>query len=194
LPQTLANSAVSSPVSVGVSAVARHAAHRQAEESDHALSVMGELTRLFTRVNLLFDACDAWLRDADDPSKYDIGPRAEEVTVTYTVQIEEGVPPLRCKASLQELVRRVERSIPGSAVIAAESKYADPRELVLKTASQLQGQTQLLMSAMDKIHNAQEEERFRTAILTAIAEVDPDVRQRIIDHLQRRGPLGTLPR
>ena len=44
---------------------------------------MAELRRCFERVNLLFDACDRWLRDADDPSRYDIGPRAAEVLVTY---------------------------------------------------------------------------------------------------------------
>ena len=45
-----------------------------ADETAAALDVMAELRRCFERVNLLFDACDRWLRDADDPARYDLGP------------------------------------------------------------------------------------------------------------------------
>jgi len=125
-----------------VVAVAGEIVHQEKRELRHVADVGEELARCFHRVNLLFDACDGWLRDADDPTRYDIGPRAEEIVVTYTIPNGDGIP-FRAKGKLSDLLAEV-RTGKGAMETTGETKYADPRTLVLKTAEQLQSQTQLL--------------------------------------------------
>lgn len=122
---------------------------KAAQDTADAIDVMAELERCFQRVNLLFDACDRWLRDADDPTRYDIGPRAEELTVTYEDVLENsnGDPyTVRRKRKLSELLPTIESET--RTITMVETKYADPRELVLKTANRLQGQMELLSKLM----------------------------------------------
>jgi hypothetical protein len=148
--------------SVSVAALHRHKADhlpetllqaQAAREQESALDVMAELERCFKRVNLLFDACDRWLRDPADPSRYNIGPRAEELMVTYTeAAVSEGSKPRQRKASLAELLERIEQEgRPGRAVTMVETKHADPRELVLKTAGRLQPQIELLAKLLGEL-------------------------------------------
>jgi replication fork clamp-binding protein CrfC len=177
---------------VSPDAVERHkAAHlpktlteaRQAADGAHALDVMEELQRCFQRVNLLFDACDRWLRDADDPARYDIGPRAGDILVTYEQPGDDGRPQRR-KESLDRLLARVEDS--GVALERWDTKYADPRELVLKTAQQLTGQTQLLAKLLGQLDErpqvnvlmAPEWLQVRAALLMALAP-HPEARRAV---------------
>lgn len=133
-------------------AVTRHRAHipaklaqaQEAQETAEAVDLMAELRRSLTRVNLLFDACDRWLRDADDPTRYDIGPRAHDVWVTYTD--EDGDRPLRKKARLSALLAQS-----GVDVESAETKYTDPRLLILRTSAQLQSNLELLAKLIGKL-------------------------------------------
>lgn len=107
-------------------------------------SVRGELDHLFVRIHKLFDACDAWLRDPSDAGRYELGPRADELQVTYTEWIPAGdrMVPLRKKETLARLLERLEAK--GLDVERVESKHADPRQLVLSTAAQLSKQIELL--------------------------------------------------
>jgi hypothetical protein len=128
----------------------------EAEQSADAMRLKVELDRCFERVNLLFDACDRWLRDPTDPSRYDIGPRAEEMMVTYTeVPANEESKPRQRKASLAELLQRIDQAPveekPGRTVTTVETKHADPRELVLKTAARLQPQIELLAKLIGEL-------------------------------------------
>src|SRR5689334_22486843 len=49
-----------------------------------SLNVLEQLDRGCRMVNKLMDAYSEWLTDAENPDKYDIGPRSSEVMVTYT--------------------------------------------------------------------------------------------------------------
>jgi hypothetical protein len=49
---------------------------KRAEDTAAALDVMAELRRCFERVNLLFDACDRWLRDAAEQTSTGFPPVA----------------------------------------------------------------------------------------------------------------------
>lgn len=114
---------------------------RGAGKIERAVSIESELNKCFARVNRLLDACDVWLRDADDPTRYDIGPRAEEVLITYLAPNGDG-PPQRKKAKLSELIAQVEgRSY---TVSLAEVKHADPRELFLNTIRTLHSEIEIL--------------------------------------------------
>lgn len=143
--------------SVSVAALHRHKADhvpealrraRASQEQDDAIDVMAELKRCFERVNLLFDACDRWLRDPADPNRYDIGPRAEEIMVTYTEQGPDGKP-VRRKAPLSELLGQAEGE--HRTVTMVETKHADPCDLVLKTAGRLQPQIELLAKLIGEL-------------------------------------------
>lgn len=81
------------------------------------------------------DACDAWLRDVEDPRRYDLGPRSEEVQVTYLAPGADGKASVRRRAPLSSLLKAVEDG--GFEVIHSETRIADPRELILATAREL---------------------------------------------------------
>lgn len=159
---------------------------RHADERAHALNVMAELVRQVERVNLLSDACDRWLRDPDDPTRYEIGPRGEDVTVVYWGRSSNGKL-ARKKTTLQAAMARLEAG--GTATAGAEFKVADPRDLLLKAAQALHGQMSLAVTVLERVYAAQEIERFETAVLAAIGEAAPDVRDRITAALRRRQPL-----
>ncbi len=153
------------------------AGEQDAREQAHALDVMEELQRCFTRVNLLFDACDRYLRDPDNPDRYDVGPRSEDVLVTYTEPGEDGKP-VRRKARLSRLLAQVEQgSADGMVVDRTETKVADPRDLILKAAAQLTTQVQLLAKLLGQLDErpqvnvlmAPEWLQVRAALLTALA-------------------------
>ena len=126
-------------------AVGEQIATQETREQEHALDVMTALTRCFTRVNLLFDACHEWLLDPDDATRYFLGPRADDVKVIYWGRDRNGQAVTK-KAPLSEILARVEDA--GVRIERWETKYADPRELALKVAAQLKGQTELLAKLM----------------------------------------------
>jgi hypothetical protein len=120
----------------------------EAKEVAQADTLTAELKRVMARVNLLFDACDRWLRDPDNPEQYDIGPRAEDLTVTYLEPVGEDKV-VRRKARLSALLPKIERQ--GFTVELIETKHADPRELILKTSQRLEGQVELLGKLVGKL-------------------------------------------
>jgi len=126
-------------------AVGEQITQQDAHKQGHALDVMTELGRCFTRVNLLFDACHEWLLDPDQPTKYYLGPRADDVKVIYWGRDSSGQA-VQKKASLAEMLATIEGK--GVRIERWETKYADPRELALKVAAQLKGQTELLAKLM----------------------------------------------
>ncbi|GAI45130.1 unnamed protein product [marine sediment metagenome] len=68
-------------------------------------------------------------------------------------------------------------------------KLKDPRELALKACSEIRGQLSLQADLFDKMYNARYTAEFQEEVLTAIGEVKPDVRKRIIQRLKERGAL-----
>ena len=45
-----------------------------ARRAAHSLDLLDEIDGVLARVRKLFDACDRWLADPDDPDRYDLGP------------------------------------------------------------------------------------------------------------------------
>jgi hypothetical protein len=182
------------PTDAVVSSIATqaYAAGREQLDRIHAQDLMGQLTRQVERINLLSDATDAWLRDPEDPARYTIVPRGEDVVVIYREQIDDEGLSARKKARLSELIGRLEGA--GLSIEATETRHADPRDLLLKTSEAVKGQMTLLLAVLEKLHSTQEVEAFQTAVLEAIGEAAPDVRQRIETALRQRRPLGGPPR
>ncbi len=141
--------------SVSVSALTRHKADHlpealveatKAQQASDAIDVMIELQRCFTRINKLFDACDAWLTDPEDPTRYTLEPRSNEVKVIFSEDGPNGKP-VQKKERLSTLLGRLE----GKQVLYSEVRHSDPRELVLKTAAQLESQQELLAKLIGQL-------------------------------------------
>ncbi|TAK32388.1 MAG: hypothetical protein EPO21_15335 [Chloroflexota bacterium] len=168
-------------------ALQTQAAEQRAREDAHALDVMGELRRAFQRINLLFDACDRWLRDPDNQEQYTLDPRSEDVSVVYAEPNEDGKP-VRKKARLSALLAQLAKD--GVMVQGWETKHADPRELVLKTAAQLEGQTELLAKLLGELDErpqvnvllAPEWQAMRATLVDALSPF-PDARSAVADAL-----------
>jgi hypothetical protein len=132
--------------------VERQVAKREAQKDDDALDVMTELKRLFARMNKLMNACDEWLTDPDDPTRYDLSPRAREVMVHYEEIDDSGAKPavVRRKATLDKLLQEARGETTRSWTLV-ETKAADPRELIVTTSRQLKSQTELLAKLIGQL-------------------------------------------
>ena len=138
------------------SALGRYLKERLPEKAAKALAardvedgnfILDEIQRIMARVNKMFDACDEYLSDPEEPGKYDIGPRADEVTVNYYICDTEGKNVSRFKDTLQNIINQLR----GVNVTATEYKYADPRKLLLETARTLHPQLELLVQIHGQI-------------------------------------------
>ena len=120
-----------------------------------ALDVMTEVRRIFDRMGKLINACDAWLTDVDDPTRYDIGPRAHELMVTYEDVIDGGETPvtIRRKARLSDLLE-LARGDAKRTYTMIETKNADPRDLIVRVSAQLKGQIELLAKLLGELSEA----------------------------------------
>lgn len=156
-----------------------------------SVDAMEELTRGLQRANLVQDACHVWLTDANDPTKYDVGPRASEVLVTYTVQVEtsRGYRTEQRKKPLSHLLRLVgeidDESVFGE-LIGTESKHSDPRELILATIRENRAQLTTMAELAKMLADARVMQELREIMLEEIAAVSPEVASAIEERLRRR--------
>lgn len=178
LPATLARAKQRSE-EAHASALTEQIQAQEAQEQAHGRDVMVELECCFERVNKLLDACDLWLQDPDEPSRYSLEPRADEISVIYVEKV--GRTTLRRKAALSTLLERL--AVAGTVIERVEGKHADPRYLLLKTASGLKGQVELLAKLMGQLDErpqvnvlvAPQWLEVREALLTALLPY-PEVR------------------
>lgn len=158
---------------------------KEAQDLRDGAQLLKEIERIMERVNKMYDACDAYLQDPQDPSRYYLGPRGEEIRVVY-VELDEEGNPSRKTDTLQVLLDRLS----GRNVLEVRYKHADPRELVLKSALTLKSQLELLARVQGQIKDiavnitaiAQWAE-IKMAILEA-TKGSPDVRARIVEGLK----------
>lgn len=169
----------------------------EAQKEADALSVMAELERCVKHTNKMLAACDAWLTDPEDPARYSLEPRTEEVTVIYTETGDDGKPQ-RKRAQLTQLLPKVEKK-KGRTVESWEVKRADPRDLILKTIAQLRPQAELLARLEGKIKDNPninilinpEWVEMRAKIITALLPF-PDARVAVAAALMLEGD-GSKP-
>lgn len=122
---------------------------------DNAQKVMDRLIERTAEVEKLLVACDEYLKDPEDPEKYTLIPRAEEVQVVYIDRDYDGNQ-IRCKAKLSQLLESL-----GNKVVSWQYRHADPRRLILEAARTLEGVLLTLskiagyVKPADKITNVQ---------------------------------------
>jgi plasmid maintenance system antidote protein VapI len=107
-------------------------AGEEASKRMGALSLEDEIRRIMARMYKLYDACDRYLQNPDNPDEYDLLPRAWEIQVTYKGVNDNGNVVLM-RDNLQNLLKATEESD----IVSVEFKHKDPRELIIKTAQTL---------------------------------------------------------
>jgi hypothetical protein len=155
---------------------------RVEKENGRRLDVMAEFERCFSRANLLFEACDRWLRDPEDPERYDINPRAEDVWVTFVERDEGGNARVRRKKRLSLLLEEVKGIRAGLEILTVETKSADPRKLVLDAIAELRQLTGLQLQIFESCTQLGE---FQREVLNCIGDAAPDVQEKIIRNLRQ---------
>lgn len=150
-------------------------AHVPQETRKYVGSQLDLMTMLATstkRLELLQDACDEWLRDANRPEKYDIGARSNEVQVTYLTPPDDKGKRAKIKKPLSDLLaialgQGMERE-------SVETKFADPRETILKTVQEVRMTTQMMADIAERLIELQRMEKLRNALLELYKRYDPE--------------------
>lgn len=142
-------------------------------------------------VQKMYEACNDWLQDPEDHSRYNLDPRAYEHDVIYNwiITDEDGKDTrIRKKANLQELLERAMRD--NEEIIKVESKTADPRKLILDTAQTLNKQLETLAKiagVVQEVTNVDVNVSVNTVLASNIVQViqreveDPEVVKRIVE-------------
>ena len=121
----------------------------EAEREQNRQDLADDLRCWKAYITKLLEACDRWLADPDDPTRYDLGPRAHEVLVHY--EEPDGKRVRRRKARLADLLERARAEHPGITVTLVEHKSADPRKLIIDAAARLDGHQRLLAELVGKL-------------------------------------------
>jgi hypothetical protein len=159
---------------------------KEAEDVTEASSLLRELERCIARVNKLYDACDRYLTDPDNSEQYDVGPRAEDIEVTYDEFVDGRR--LRRKARLSTLLEEIQT---GERIIErTDNRAADPRELILKTSRQLHDHITLLGEIRGELKRQQTVNilvtpQFQTIVATIddLLQPYPELRVRFSERL-----------
>jgi hypothetical protein len=136
---------------VGKSSLSRHmsclngALEKAREEHgiNAALDVDAELTQLFAVAHKLKVACDEWLTDPADASRYTLEPRADEVEVIYVEQAPGAEKPVRRRDLLSGLLARIEGKL-SVTVTHTVSRQTDNRRLLIEVLRQLVAQLDIV--------------------------------------------------
>lgn len=111
--------------------------HRDLSDGE---SIVNRLLEFHEDIETMFRSITEWLRDADDPSKFNIGPRAEEVTVQY-MDLSGGTA-VKKKALLSELIDRNLKKDEWKTGVSVTG--VDNRKLLLETSDRLTKQLELV--------------------------------------------------
>jgi transposase len=158
------------------------------KRSDHAGSaILGRIEDVVERIQKLYDACDAYLRDPENPEKYNLFPRAWEMDIVYRMLSPTGKWVYK-KADLQALLNELHGT--GREPVGVLVKSNDPRKTIIEASRELRGNLELIA----KIEGAIREQvinnytvnqywvEFKGIVMRA-TEGYPEVRERIVREL-----------
>jgi transposase len=114
-------------------------------------AVLARVEKVMERVQKMYDACDEYLRDPEEPEKYNLFPRAWELEVIYreTVPAGDRVKTVTRKAPLSALLAKAAEGL-GIEPVSAGYRGADPRKLLIDAAKAMREQLELIA----KIHGS----------------------------------------
>jgi hypothetical protein len=90
---------------------------------------------------------------------------------------------------LESQVKRVRRGTKKDAEEVLEYRFKDPRELALKAMAEIRGQLSLQLDIFKTLYDVEAIAEFQKEVLEAIAEVNRDVRDKIVQRLKQRRAL-----
>jgi hypothetical protein len=159
--------------------------------SDHAGSaILGRIEDVVERIQKLYDACDAYLRDPENPEKYNLFPRAWEMDIVYRILLSTGKGEkwVYKKADLQALLNELHGA--GREPVEVIVKSNDPRKTIIEASRELRGNLELIA----RIEGAIKEQvvnnytvnqywvEFKGIVMRA-TEGYPEIRERIVQEL-----------
>lgn len=165
------------------------ARHAELVKETNGLDVMASLGRCADKAERMLAAADAWLRDPNDPEKYNLNPRTHEVEIVYEERVDKLT--VRKTARLSDLMRAVEEGL-GVTVVKGEARTADPRKLLLDAVASLKPVVELIgkqtgqIKADPKIeiHLHPEVVSLRQRLVAWVVERHPDEAEEIAGLLE----------
>jgi hypothetical protein len=173
--------------------MAQAAAAEEKQDIREGKAVLDRINEIIVRMEKLYDACDAYLRDPANPEKYDLFPRAWEFEVIYREEVPQGEKTkwVTRKQSLQQILEVIKNE--GYEQPELYMKSEDPRKLIIQTAAtigkQLETIARIQGSIKDTINNTYTVNQywvdFKGIILEA-AQGHPDVLEKIKQKIAER--------
>jgi predicted transcriptional regulator len=130
---------------------------------DRKIDAMDQLSKINEYANELLDLLMRWNRGDDEALQV-----LESQVKTKKVQVGDEI----------EFIK--------------EFKMKDPRQLALQAMAEIRNQLKLQLDMFQALYDLRAAQEFQDEILTAIGEVDPDVRTKIIRKLGEKRALRTV--
>jgi transposase len=108
-------------------------------------AVLARVEKVMARIQKLYDACDEYLQDPENPGKYNLFPRAWELEVIYRETVPSGdrVKTVVRKGTLSALLDRISEGL-GIEPVGVNYHAADPRKLIIEASKAIKEQLELL--------------------------------------------------
>ena len=163
-------------------------------EEEGARKILARVERIAGRCEKMSDALDLWLTDPDNPERYTMDPRTDELKCICTLQgTDSNGKPISRTATipLNELMSQLEfTEYRGLSVIPEHLvwKNTDPRKLMLDTARALKELLELLAKITGELKESVDVHVDVRTQLSSIVQVinaeledEPDKKQRIVE-------------
>lgn len=160
-------------------------------------ALIAEIRGIMQRCQKMYDACDDYLRDPENPDRYELGPRAWEIDIVYRTVEADTDKMITRKESLQTLLEKIENE-GGYQPWEIRMKHADPRKLILETARVLGDQLKTLAEIEGLVgQNIQAAENPSVIYMNLVQIIqtatkgEPKIRERILEALEAATPAST---
>lgn len=163
-------------------------------EEEGARKILARVERIAGRCEKMSDALDLWLTDPDNPERYTMDPRTDELKCICTLQgTDSNGKPISRTATipLDELMSQLEfTEYRGLSVIPEHLvwKNTDPRKLMLDTARALKELLELLAKITGELKESVDVHVDVRTQLSSIVQVinaeledEPEKKQRIVE-------------
>lgn len=158
--------------------------------------VLTEMADVMSKTRKLLDACDEWLTDPDDPDKYFLGPRGDEITITYNEIKKRKIKgvvketKVKRKETLEQALARLNAK-DDREILRVSYRHYDIRKLILDNADSLTKQLNLMAEIKGAIPDIKvnitisEAWMYIKQVIIDATKGHPDVRGKIIDGIRK---------
>jgi len=166
-----------------LSSVQRYASQKLRMQAAKALkkgyydgaNLLSRIEDTIVYVQKMYEACDEWLTDPNDPSSYTLDSRADEIKVVYEEAYTDDKGEVKFNRRTKDLQSLLNSTLDQEdRLIMVETKKADPRKLVLDTANTMSKQLELLAKiagvVQDQVTNINID-TVNTAVISSIIQV-----------------------